>query len=109
MVRKIIYGDVDLGIVGLDMLAEIGNDDPGACWGACLAAGLADAHAEPVAAALSIITCCWLVFVCAGRARSWAHSRKLVRHPGTLCLSCVSLAALHAADNSNTLLLVRQM
>lgn len=30
VVRKIIYGDVDLGIVGLDMLAEIGNDDPGA-------------------------------------------------------------------------------
>ncbi len=29
VVRKIIYGDVDLGIVGLDMLAEIGNDDPG--------------------------------------------------------------------------------
>ncbi|KAL4436781.1 hypothetical protein ABPG75_003920 [Micractinium tetrahymenae] len=28
VVRKIIYGDVDLGIVGLDMLAEIGNDDP---------------------------------------------------------------------------------
>jgi ATP phosphoribosyltransferase len=30
VVRKLIYGDVDLGIVGLDMLAEIGNDDPGA-------------------------------------------------------------------------------
>ena len=29
VVRKIAYGDVDLGIVGLDMLAEIGNDDPG--------------------------------------------------------------------------------
>ncbi|PSC74780.1 ATP phosphoribosyltransferase [Micractinium conductrix] len=28
VVRKIVYGDVDLGIVGLDMLAEIGNDDP---------------------------------------------------------------------------------
>ena len=30
VVRKLCYGDVDLGIVGLDMLAEIGNDDPGA-------------------------------------------------------------------------------
>ena len=29
VVRKLIYGDVDLGIVGLDMLAEIGHDDPG--------------------------------------------------------------------------------
>ncbi|EFN55677.1 hypothetical protein CHLNCDRAFT_133913 [Chlorella variabilis] len=28
VVRKLITGDVDLGIVGLDMLAEIGNDDP---------------------------------------------------------------------------------
>lgn len=28
VVRKIAYGDVDLGIVGYDMLAEIGNDDP---------------------------------------------------------------------------------
>ncbi|KAI3425848.1 hypothetical protein D9Q98_007822 [Chlorella vulgaris] len=28
VVRKLMYGDVDLGIVGLDMLAEIGNDDP---------------------------------------------------------------------------------
>lgn len=28
VVRKLAYGDVDLGIVGLDMLAEIGNDDP---------------------------------------------------------------------------------
>ena len=29
VVRKLIYGDVDLGIVGYDMLAEIGNHDPG--------------------------------------------------------------------------------
>ena len=34
VVRKIITGDVDLGIVGLDMLAEIGNDDPGGWVGA---------------------------------------------------------------------------
>jgi ATP phosphoribosyltransferase len=34
VVRKIIYGDIDLGIVGLDMLAEIGNDDPGGQRGA---------------------------------------------------------------------------
>lgn len=29
VVRKLVYGDVDLGIVGYDMLCEIGNDDPG--------------------------------------------------------------------------------
>ena len=34
VVRKIITGDVDLGIVGLEMLAEIGNDDPGGWVGA---------------------------------------------------------------------------
>ncbi|KAL6781776.1 HIS1 [Auxenochlorella protothecoides x Auxenochlorella symbiontica] len=28
VVRKLLYGDVDLGIVGADMVAEIGNDDP---------------------------------------------------------------------------------
>ncbi len=28
VVRKLMYGDFDLGIVGLDMLVEIGNNDP---------------------------------------------------------------------------------
>lgn len=28
VVRKLVYGDIDLGIVGYDMLAEIGNNDP---------------------------------------------------------------------------------
>ncbi|KAL4526440.1 hypothetical protein Ndes2526A_g00889 [Nannochloris sp. 'desiccata'] len=28
VVRKLMYGDVDLGIVGYDMLAEIGDNDP---------------------------------------------------------------------------------
>lgn len=29
VVRKLLYGDIDLGIVGYDMLTEIGNQDPG--------------------------------------------------------------------------------
>lgn len=29
VVRKLMYGDVDIGIVGADMFAEIANDDPG--------------------------------------------------------------------------------
>ena len=29
VVRKLVYGDIDLGIVGYDMLAEIGDSDPG--------------------------------------------------------------------------------
>lgn len=28
VVRKLVYGDVDLGIVGLDMVSEIGDNDP---------------------------------------------------------------------------------
>lgn len=28
VVRKLAYGDVDLGIVGYDMFAELSNDDP---------------------------------------------------------------------------------
>ena len=39
--RKIITGDVDLGIVGLDMLAEIGNDDPGGCGAVHVRSGAA--------------------------------------------------------------------
>ena len=29
VVRKLMYGDVDIGIVGYDMLAEIGDGDTG--------------------------------------------------------------------------------
>lgn len=29
VVRKLVTGDIDIGIVGYDMLCEIGNDDPG--------------------------------------------------------------------------------
>ena len=33
-----MYGDVDLGIVGADMLAEIGNNDPGTRARVCVCA-----------------------------------------------------------------------
>ena len=38
VVRKLMYGDVDLGIVGADMLAEIGNNDPGTRARVCVCA-----------------------------------------------------------------------